>query len=122
MSSRYKIFFARAAQKELRKLGPSAAREILLQIEKKLTEDPEHYGDRLSAALAGYYKLRVGGYRVVYSILGERVCVVVLAAGKRNEGNIDNIYAWLTGEMLQDRLDSVLRDLDEPEAAEGSAE
>jgi mRNA interferase RelE/StbE len=121
MSSRYRIFFARAALKELRKLGPSVAKEILLQIEKKLTEDPEHYGDRLAAALAGYYKLRVGGYRVVYSILGERVCVVVLAAGKRNEGNIDNIYAWLTGEMLQDRLDTVLRDLD-GEGAEGVKE
>jgi mRNA interferase RelE/StbE len=115
MGSRFQVFFARAAQKELRKLGPSAAAEILLQIEKKLTQDPEGYGERLSGALAGYYKLRVSGYRVVYSVQGERVWVVVLAAGKRNEGNVDNIYAWLTGEMLQERLDSVLREVDDPE-------
>ena len=44
MSERYRIFFSEAAQKELRKLGASAAREILPQIQKKLTTDPAAYG------------------------------------------------------------------------------
>jgi mRNA interferase RelE/StbE len=112
MSPRYRIFFSEAAQKELRKLGASAAREILPQIDKKLTADPVGYGKALSGALSGYYRLRVGGYRVVYTIVGQRVCVVVLAVGKRNEGNVDNIYAWLTGGTLETRLAPVLRKIE----------
>lgn len=69
----------------------------------------------LSGALAGYYRLRVGGYRVVYTIVQNRVCVVVLAAGKRNEGNADNIYAWLSSALLGDRLAPVLRKIEEEE-------
>lgn len=115
MSRTYRVFFAEAAQKELRKLGASAAKEILPPIEKKLTRDPEAYGKALSGALTGYYRLRVGGYRVVYRIIDDRVCVVVLAAGKRNEGNIDNIYSWLTGGMLETRLAPVLKKLEEEE-------
>lgn len=85
MSRRYRIFFSEAAKKELRKLGASAAKEILPQIDKKLTADPVAYGKALSGALAGYYRLRVGGYRIVYTIVDNRVCVVILAIGKRNE-------------------------------------
>jgi hypothetical protein len=54
-----------------------------------------------------------GGYRVVYTIIRNRVCVVILAAGKRNEGNVDNIYAWLTDKVLEARLAPVLRKLEE---------
>lgn len=71
------------------------------------------YGKPLSGALAGYYRMRVGGYRVVYTIVKNRVCVVVLAAGKRNEGNVDNIYAWLSGDLLATRLAPVLRKIEE---------
>lgn len=113
MSRTYRVFFAEAAQKELRKLGASAATEILQQIDKKLTQDPEAYGKPLSSALAGYYRMRVGGYRVVYTVIRNRVCVVILAVGKRNEGNIDNIYAKLTGQELEARLAPVLRKLEE---------
>lgn len=112
MSRPYRIFFSEAAQKELRKLGPSAAKEILPQIDKKLTRDPVAYGKALSGALAGYYRLRVGSYRIVYTVVDDRVCVVVLAVGKRQEGNIDNIYAALTGGVLEARLAPVLRGLE----------
>ena len=117
MSRSYRVFFAEAAQKELRKLGASAASEILPQIDKKLTSDPETYGKPLSGALSGYYRLRVGIYRVVYTIVKNRVCVVVLAAGKRNEGNVDNIYAWQTGGTLEARLAPVLRKIEDEDQA-----
>jgi mRNA interferase RelE/StbE len=95
MSRPYRIFLAEAAQKELRKLGASVAKQLLLQIDKKLTHEPAVYGKPLSGAFAGYYRFRVGGYRVVYSIIEDRVCVVVLAAGKRNQGNIDTSMTGL---------------------------
>jgi mRNA interferase RelE/StbE len=115
----YTIYVAEEARKELRKLGP-AAKEILAQIEKKLPEDPPAYGHPLTGGLAGYYRLRVTGYRVVYRIIDEKVWVLVLAAGKRDEGNIDNIYDWLTGDLLTRRLESILRQIEDEEKEDES--
>ncbi|HWK89235.1 MAG TPA: type II toxin-antitoxin system RelE/ParE family toxin [Longimicrobium sp.] len=115
MSQGFAVFFGAQAQKELRKLGRSAAAEIITQVEKKLTRDPAGYGDRLHGELVDYYKLRVSGFRVVYKIIDERVWVVVLAVGKRNEGNVDNIYDSVTAAGLRERLDRVMRSLEEPE-------
>jgi hypothetical protein len=85
------------------------------------TRDPETYGKPLRGALAGYYRLRVGGYRVVYTVINDRVCVVVLAAGKRSEGNVDNIYDWLSSVLLERRLAPVLRKIEEEDqSASGS--
>jgi mRNA interferase RelE/StbE len=113
--ARYTIYVAEGARKELRKLGPAAAKEILAQIEKKLPDDPHSYGHPLTGELAGYYRLRVTGYRIVYRVIDERVWVFVLAAGKRDEGNIDNIYDWLTGDLLTRRLESILRQIEDKE-------
>ena len=84
----YTVAFAGEALKDLRKLGPSAATEILRQIKKKLTTRPTEYGDPLVRDLGGYYKLRVGEFRVVYRVIDTRVLVIVLAAGKRAEGDL----------------------------------
>jgi mRNA interferase RelE/StbE len=110
--ARYRIYVAEAAQKELKKLGPAAAKEILTQIEKKLGDDPQAYGRPLAGELGGYFRLRVTGYRVVYKVVEDKVWVVVLAAGKRDEGNADNIYDWLTGDLLSKRLEALLRDIE----------
>lgn len=109
---RFSVYFAAAVRKELKKLGQSAAAEILAQIDKKLTTDPSSYGDPLHADLAGYFKLRVSGYRVVYKVIEDRIWVLVVAVGKRNEGNVDNIYDWLTGDLLSGRVDSLITELD----------
>lgn len=52
----------------------------------------------------------VGGFRVVYKVDHDRVWVMVLAAGKRNEGNIDNIYDWLTGDKLKQRFEEIVEE------------
>lgn len=48
---------------------------ILDAIEDRLGRDPARYGERLRQSLRGYWKLRVGDYRVVYEILGQEVRV-----------------------------------------------
>ncbi|HEU4882047.1 MAG TPA: type II toxin-antitoxin system RelE/ParE family toxin [Longimicrobium sp.] len=114
--ARYRIFVAEAAQKELKKLGPAAAKEIVTQIEKKLGDDPQAFGRPLTGELAGYFRLRVTGYRVVYKVIDDKVWVIVLAAGKRDEGNVDNIYDWLTGDLLTKRLEGLLRAIEADES------
>ena len=52
-------------------------------IEGRLLNDPLHYGDPLRKSLAGYRKLRVGDYRIIYRLAGERI--IILKIGHRRE-------------------------------------
>jgi len=44
-------------------------------IEMRLTEAPHLYGEPLRKTLHGYWKLRVGDYRVVFKIAGKEVWI-----------------------------------------------
>lgn len=56
---------------------------ILKDIYKKLSLDPKNYGKPLLGELKGYWRLRVGDYRVVYKIEEEFVEVLVVKVGIR---------------------------------------
>ena len=45
-------------------------------IESRLATAPHLYGEPLRKTLHGYWKLRVGDYRVVFKIVGEEVWVL----------------------------------------------
>jgi mRNA interferase RelE/StbE len=109
---RYRVEFADETKKELRDLGHVAASEILAAVEKKLTVDPEGYGDPLRKDLSGYYKLPVGQWRVVYHVDDDLVLVLVLAVGKRAEGDRENIYSQLTGGELDARKQALAAKLE----------
>jgi mRNA interferase RelE/StbE len=112
----YKVFICDAAKKDLRKLGKAVAEEVLRHIKKKLETDPASYGDPLSGDLAGYYKLRVGDHRIVYKIVDDgTVWILVLAVGKRSEGDFSDIYSLLNREKVEKRLKDFLRELDTAE-------
>ena len=53
-------------------------------IESRLMKAPQEYGDPLRKNLGGYWKLRVGDYRVVFKIDGE----IVYVLGIRHRKNI----------------------------------
>lgn len=52
---------------------------IFRAIESRLVTEPARYGQCLRRSLAGLWKLRVGDYRVVYSIRGRTVTVWAIA-------------------------------------------
>ena len=52
-------------------------------IEQRLTTSPHEYGQPLRKTLKGYWKLRVGDYRVVYRV--EKKTVVVLGIRHRKD-------------------------------------
>jgi mRNA interferase RelE/StbE len=86
----YKLLFLKNAKKEWDKLDNS----IKIQLHKKLKErllNPKVP----SAKLSGYdniykIKLRSSGFRLVYEVKDEKVVVLVLKIGKR-----DNVYELL---------------------------
>jgi len=68
---------------DLPKITKAIQQRIRIAIEQKLVVDPYVYGKPLRASLAGYRKLRVGNYRVVFSVSNHTVSVVYKKAQKR---------------------------------------
>jgi mRNA interferase RelE/StbE len=52
-------------------------------IETRLTTAPHQYGEHLRRTLRGYWKLRVGDYRVVFKIAGQEVHILAIIHRKR---------------------------------------
>lgn len=48
---------------------------IYRAIAQRLVTEPAHYGEPLRQQLKGYWKLRVGDYRVVYKVVGREVWI-----------------------------------------------
>lgn len=74
---------------DLPDLDQAARTRILKAVRGKLAVDPEAYGERLRSELHGYWKLRVGEYRVIYEIRKNIVTVLVLKIGYRRD---DEVY------------------------------
>ncbi len=55
-------------------------RNIQLRIEAaisgRLTKAPEAYGKPLAANLSGYWKMRVGDYRVIYKVVKKEIWIL----------------------------------------------
>ena len=71
----------------------------------KLSEDPEKKGKLLMGEMAGFRSLRAAGqkYRVLYKIEKEQVIVVVVAVGRRKEGDRKDIYS-LARKLFEQKL------------------
>lgn len=48
---------------------------IARAIEQRLTTEPQRYGEPLRRTLKGYWKLRVGDYRVVFKVINDEVWI-----------------------------------------------
>jgi len=68
--------------RDIPKLSSEWRAKIKLTIEERLTTHPDIYGKPLRQSLAGYRKLRVGDYRVVFKI--EKTIVKVLIIQHRS--------------------------------------
>lgn len=62
-------------------------------IESRLMTSPQEYGLPLRKSLKGYWKLRVGDYRVVFKIEGAIVYILGIRHRK-------NVYKDVTGRIL----------------------
>ena len=77
----YKIIYEKPAIKFIRKQSPAQQRRILEAIRKLPTE-----GDRKAMkGRPGVYRLRVGNYRILYTVEEEILIVYILDAGNRGD-------------------------------------
>ena len=70
-------------KEDLPGLDPPIRRRIQLAIENRLTQNPVAYSDPLRQTLQGYRRLRVGDWRVIFSV--EQSEVWILRIGHRRE-------------------------------------
>jgi len=84
MGSGFEIFYhADVARKDLPKIAGDIQQRIRKAIESKLTLAPQEFGKPLSRTLKGYWKLRVGDYRIIYKIEPKKI--LILCIGHRRE-------------------------------------
>jgi len=79
------IVYKKSVQKDLRGISKDMQYIIRRAIEDKLMADPVRFGRPLRRNLRGLMKLRVGDYRVIYSIQRETVTVYVIKISHRKE-------------------------------------
>ena len=80
----YEIVFARSARKELQALSHTVAERILEKVEL-LTLNPSHSGCKKLHGHSSLWRIRVGEYRVIYSIDDNNRVVDVSVVRHRSE-------------------------------------
>lgn len=81
----WKVVYKASVKKDLKKISKDIQYIIRRAIEDKLMDDPLKFGTPLRKNLKGYFKLRVGDYRIIYSISKKSVTVHVIKIGHRKE-------------------------------------
>ena len=80
----YQVAILPAALRQLAKL-PRIAQERIQQRIEALSDDPRPPGTKALVGRSGFYRLRVGDYRVIYDIRDEILTVLVVRVGPRRE-------------------------------------
>ena len=69
------VYHPEVKTKDVPKLNRDVGKRIQRAVETRLAAEPERYGEPLRRTLKGYWKLRVGDYRVVFRIVKNEVWI-----------------------------------------------
>ena len=85
MTSYQVVELTNAARKELRKLDPGIRAMIIRWMRKNLEgcSNPRAHGKALTGDLSGLWHYRVGDYRLIADIQGDRLVILMLEIGHR---------------------------------------
>ena len=81
----WKVSYKRSVKKDLKGISRNMKHTLQKAIETKLMIDPIKFGLPLKRNLKGLMKLRVGQYRIIYSIQKNTITVFVIKIGHRKE-------------------------------------
>ncbi|MBQ3653104.1 MAG: type II toxin-antitoxin system RelE/ParE family toxin [Synergistaceae bacterium] len=84
---KYRVDYDKKADKQLRKMDLSVSSRIYDWIGKNLEgcEDPRAYGKALKGTWEGYWRYRVGDYRIIADIQDDKILILVTEVGHRRE-------------------------------------
>jgi len=69
------VYHPDVKSKDIPTLNRDISKRIQRAIESRLTVEPQRFGEPLRRTLKGYWKLRVGDYRVVFKIVKNEVWI-----------------------------------------------
>lgn len=82
--ARFEIEITRSAEKRLRAL-PRSDQERLAQAMLGLADDPRPRGARKLSGYTDVFRIRVGRYRILYSLEQNRLVILILKIGRRRD-------------------------------------
>ena len=87
MSVVWQVEFLPGATRDLKKLGSDAQRAILRYLRERIATaaDPRRFGHALTGDKKGFWRYRIGDYRIVASIEDHRFVVLIVTIGHRRE-------------------------------------
>jgi mRNA interferase RelE/StbE len=83
----WQVEFLPEASRDLKRLGPDAQAAVLIYLRQRIatSDNPRRFGHALTGDRTGFWRYRVGGYRIVAAIEDNRFVVVVVAVGHRRD-------------------------------------
>ena len=81
---KYAIEIAPVVDRQLQRFPKSDRKKILLKIES-LAGDPRPHGYKELVGFKGFYRVRVGNYRVIYNIFDDIFIVSVIKVANRRD-------------------------------------
>jgi len=82
--ARYRLEISRTAERQLKKLPREDQKRILRTI-LALADEPLPKGCRKLSGYDDVFRVRVGRYRVLYSVSARRLVIIVLKVGHRKD-------------------------------------
>jgi len=79
---KYKLFYTNTAVKDIQRLDSVSKKKVKKKIES-FSQKPFFYARKLIKPPLGSYRWRIGNYRVVFDIKGNRI--IILRIGHRRE-------------------------------------
>ena len=83
----WKISFGKRAEKQFEKLGKEAQLQVAGYLYQRVAAqpDPRRLGKALSGEFKGFWRYRVGDYRVICELRDRELLVLVIEFGHRKE-------------------------------------
>jgi len=82
--ARYDIEISQTAERQLKKLPRREQRRVLVAV-VALGDEPLPRGSRKLTGYDDVFRIRVGRYRVVYSVAKKKLIIIVLKIGQRKD-------------------------------------
>jgi mRNA interferase RelE/StbE len=81
----YRVLIKPSAAKEIEAVGQKEDRQRIVTRIRSLARDPRPFGSEKLSGKGDLYRLRVGRYRVVYSVGDAELVVLIVRVGLRKD-------------------------------------
>ncbi len=108
----YRVVLTAEAKQLLAGIQDRREQGVLLTRLAQLAESPEQQGKPLRDDLSGYRSIRAIGqrYRIVYQVVEAQVLVIVVALGRRKDGDRQDVYELASKLVSVFQVDQFLDD------------